>query len=239
MRSLEQLAAAAQQGSSATRKSDEVTMGKRNATTASKQSSPSAETVKKPRLQGPERRAKFLEAAAQIVVEHGVSFVTMEEVAARTGVNKRLGYRYFTNREELLRALLDQELEESGRRARAILSPKPDLPERVTVNVRVWLQLVSERGPLLSRLLADEEVSPTLAKEANARAIADWSAVLRSELGVAKAPAEILARLYIAALRGAVEALAAKVATLDQIVTSYATMVLTSAYQIAGKPRPR
>ncbi len=204
-------------------------MGKRNATTASKQSSFSAETVKKPRLQGPERRAKFLEAAAQIVVEHGVSFVTMEEVAARTGVNKRLGYRYFTNREELLRALLDQELEESGRRARAILS----------VNVRVWLQLVSERGPLLSRLLADEEVSPTLAKEANARAIADWSAVLRSELGVAKAPAEILARLYIAALRGAVEALAAKVATLDQIVTSYATMVLTSAYQIAGKPRPR
>jgi len=183
----------------------------------------------KPRLPAAERRSKFLEAAAEIVVQQGLSAVTMEEIAARTGVNKRLGYRYFPNREELLRALLNQEMDEAGARARAVLPPDPDLRQRVSVNIRVWLELGRERGPLLSRLFGDEDVFPAMAREVHMRSVSDWTSVLRQSHGLPKARAQVLARLYLAALRGAVEALGQKVASMDEIVSIYTEVAVAGA----------
>jgi AcrR family transcriptional regulator len=193
----------------------------------------------KPRLPATERRAKFLEAAAEIVVQQGLPAVTMEEVAARTGVNKRLGYRYFTNREELLHALLNQEMEEAGSRARAVLPANPDLRLRVSVNIRVWLELVRERGPLLSRLFSDEAVFPDIAREVHERSIKDWAGVLRDSHGLPKARAEVLARVFLAALRGAVESLSSKVATLDEIVSIYTAVAVAGADAAAKLKRAR
>ena len=62
------------------------------------------------RLSRDERRAHFLDMAAEIITEHGADSVTMEGVAARAGVSKALGYRYFTNRDDLLMALFDREM---------------------------------------------------------------------------------------------------------------------------------
>jgi len=184
------------------------------------------EAPKKRRLQGAERRERFLDAAAGIVVAIGLSGVTMEEVAARTGVNKRLGYRYFANREALLKALLTRELEESGRRARRVLSAEPDLPERISVNVRIWLDLMRERGPLLSRLLSDQDVVPGLARGANQTATRNWSDHLQRALDLPPASARVLAILYLHALRGAGEALQAGVAPLEEIVHIYTAVAL-------------
>jgi AcrR family transcriptional regulator len=191
------------------------------------------------RLPAAERRAKFLQAAAAIVVQHGLSAVTMEEVAARTGVNKRLGYRYFTNREELLRALLNQEMEEAGNRARAVLPESPDLRQRVGVNIRVWLELVRERGPLLSRMFSDEAVFPDIAREVHKVSIKDWTSLLRDSHGLSKARADVLARMYLAALRGAVEALGNKVATLDEIVAIYTAVAVAGADALVKLKRAR
>jgi len=190
-------------------------------------------TPPKPRLPAAERRAMFLKAAAEIVVTQGLPAVTMEEVAARTGVNKRLGYRYFTNREEMLRALLNQEMEEAGNRARAVLPSRPDLRQRIGVNIRVWLELVRERGPLLSRLFSDEAVFPEIAREVHEVSIKDWAGVLRESHGLSKARAEVLARMYLSALRGAVEALGKKVTTLNEIVEIYTAVAMAGADALA------
>ncbi|MBB5357472.1 AcrR family transcriptional regulator [Rhodanobacter sp. ANJX3] len=193
----------------------------------------------KSRLSAAERRSKFLEAAAAIVVEQGLPAVTMEEVAARTGVNKRLGYRYFTNREELLRALLNQEMREAGSRARAILPAKPDLRQLVSANIQVWLELARERGPLLSKMFSDDAVFPDIAKEVHDLAVKDWAAVLRNSHAIPKARADVVARMYLAALRGAVDALGLKVATLDEIVSIYTTVAVAGADAVAKLKRAR
>lgn len=195
--------------------------------------------IPKPRLPAAERRALFLQAAADIVVQHGLPAVTMEEVAARTGVNKRLAYRYFTNREEILRALLDQEMGEAGSRARTVLSDDPDLRERISVNIRIWLELVHERGPLLSRLFSDEAVFPHVAREVHELSIKDWAGVLRKSHAVSKTTADVLARIYLAALRGAVEALGNKVATLDEIVSIYTEVAVAGADAVVRLKRKK
>ncbi len=192
----------------------------------------------KSRVKGAERRALFLEAAARIVVELGVSFVTMEEVAARTDVNKRLGYRYFANREALLKALFEQELQDATRRATAAITPESGLRDVISAYIRAWLELSEKRGPLLSRLFSDQDVVPTVAREISDRAILNWSNALREPLGLSSARATILARMYLSALRGAVEALQTKVAPLAEIVEIYTTATYSGAQAVAALPAP-
>jgi hypothetical protein len=139
----------------------------------------------------------------------------------------------------LLRALLNQEMEEAGNRARALLPESPDLRQRVGVNIRVWLELVRERGPLLSRMFSDEAVFPDIAREVHEVSIKDWTGVLRDSHGLSKARAEVLARMYLAALRGAVEALGNKVATLDEIVAIYTAVAVAGAEALVKLKRAR
>ena len=196
----------------------------------------------KTRLTGEARRTAFLNAAAEMVLEKGPAAVTMDGVAARTGVAKRLGYRYFDNREELLKCLIKREMEEAGRRARAIMSSDPDLHETILVNVTVWLQMVEEHGPLLNRLLFGHDAASAISTDVLEASTKNWTTVLCSFLDLSDTTAEIMARLYLAALRGAVEALERKVAPLEDIATVYTKIALAGADAVSSStsmsPRP-
>ena len=193
----------------------------------------------KSRVKGSERRTLLLEAAAAIVVELGVSSVTMEEVAARNDVNKRLGYRYFANREALLKALFEQELQEATRRATAAITSVSGLRDVIAAYIKAWLELSEERGPLLSRLFSDQDVVPAVAREISDRAILSWSNTLRTPLGLSSARATTLAHMYLSALRGAVEALHTGVAPLAEVVEIYTTSTYAGAQAVAELPALR
>lgn len=185
------------------------------------------------RLTGAERRTEFLNAAASIIMTKGTAAVSMNSVAIRTGVSKRLGYRYFENRNALLKALIDRELAEVGHRARAVLPRDAGLEETLKVNITVWLQRFEERGPLLMRLLFGQDVVSSVVADINARSIKNWAGILGDALPLDPATAEILASLYISALRGAVEALERKLAPLEQIASTYATAALAGAQAVS------
>ncbi len=187
------------------------------------------------RLTGAHRRELFLEAAAEIVVEGGPSFLTMERVAGRTGVTKRLAYRYFENREQLLQVLLDRELQEIGRKARDLLPQAPDLRQTVETHVRIWLQTMQERGPLLSKLLFDQDVAATVVREVNRRAVANWAQAYEDLAGMAPAAAEAAACILLSALRGATEALARQAMAPDDIAAVYTALAVAGAKEIATR----
>lgn len=191
----------------------------------------------KSRLSGEARREQFLNAAAAIVLELGTAAVTMNSVAVRTGVTKRLGYRYFENRTELLKALIDRELAQVGQRADAVLSPDAAFEEVIVVNITVWLQLFEERGPLLNRLLFGQDVVPTIAANLNARSADKWGRGWGDFLQTDDVTAEILTRLYLSALRGAVEALERGLAPLEEIAAIYATVAIAGGKAAAERRR--
>ncbi len=190
----------------------------------------------KTRLKGAERRARFLQAAASIIIEQGVSSVTMEEVAARTDVDKRLGYKYFANREALLHALFEQEMAEATRRAALEISPQSDLRAIIHVYIRVWLELNTEHGPLLSRLFSDQQIIPAVAQEIGDRAVRDWAAAFSGQLNLSTTRAGILSRIYLCGLRGAVESLKAHAAPLEDITEIYATALYAGAQAVVALP---
>ena len=57
------------------------------------------------RLPAAERRDRFLDVAAEILIEGGLRALTMERLAERSGVSKGLGYAYFTDVEDVALAL--------------------------------------------------------------------------------------------------------------------------------------
>ena len=193
---------------------------------------PPGSDEKRPRMSGDQRRAAFLDAAAAIVLEKGASAVTMDGVALRTGVNKRLGYRYFPNRQALLRALTDRELDEVARRARACMPHNATLEQRVGVDIRAWLEVVQERGPLLARLRFGQDAPAEIGLE---RPVQEWTDIIRGSFAMPEATAEILARLLLAALRGASDALERRRAPLEQIATIYTSVAIASVHRVAAE----
>lgn len=104
------------------------------------------------RLTRDERRAHFLDMAAEIITEQGADSVTMEGVAARAGVSKALGYRYFTNRDDLLMALFDREMAILDQRISDAVVTADDFEDGLRAIVCAWVDLIVERGGLLGSL---------------------------------------------------------------------------------------
>jgi AcrR family transcriptional regulator len=104
------------------------------------------------RLTRDQRRSNFLDTAAEMITELGAESVSMESVAARAGVSKALGYRYFTNRDDLLLEVFDREVRVLDERIADAVASSPALEARLRAIIDVWLDLIVERGALLGSL---------------------------------------------------------------------------------------
>jgi AcrR family transcriptional regulator len=113
---------------------------------------PVSSPPKPARLTGDQRRSHFLDTAAAMIAESGAESVTMEGVAARAGVSKALGYRYFANRDELLIDVFDREMQVLDERVARALASETQLEGRLRATIEVWLDLIIERGALLGSL---------------------------------------------------------------------------------------
>jgi AcrR family transcriptional regulator len=121
------------------------------------------------RLNRIEREASLLDAADAIVAREGVEALTMEALAARAGVNKALGYRFFANRDEVLLALWDRETSAFDRRVREAIAPAEGLEAQLRAILDVWLDVVETGGGTLGRLDAPGVGPPALERRRRAR----------------------------------------------------------------------
>src|SRR5258708_2086158 len=193
------------------------------------------ERAPRSRLSGAARRERFLDMAAEIIVESGLSAVTMESVAARSNVDKRLGYRYFTNRDDLIGALVEREFAVMRQRVHGELPVITSFEERLRVNTRLWLATIAERGPLLRRLLYGEGPLEHYAIKILNVAVAAWSAMIFAETGLAAAVAALVTRMLLAALSGAVDVMQMGLRPLDEVADLYSTIALAGMQAVAQR----
>lgn len=114
---------------------------------------------KRTRLTPAHRRSQILDETAKLVIEEGLSAVSMETVGRICGISKALVYSYFPNREYLLAALLlrDQnELRDRGLQKALQAKSFADLIRQTT---RLYLEQTRERGALTQALLSDPSVA--------------------------------------------------------------------------------
>jgi len=135
------------------------------ATTASKKSSAAAPPRPRQRLAPAERAGQILDFAARLIIDEGLTELSMERLGREAGISKALIYNYFPNRHDLLRALLEREMEVLRERQLEQIRAATDFRDLVYRTTRTYVAQVKERGALLQRLWAETAVARTVADE--------------------------------------------------------------------------
>ena len=160
------------------------------------------------RLSGKERRQHFLDVTADLVIEKGVESVTMEAVAAAAGVSKGLGYAYFSNRNELLLALLNRELGELQRRSTEEIRAASDFEGRIRAGLKVWFDVMSEKGALIGTLLQSQAIQGPLAdrrKSYNQEMQDFYGRIAEKEFGIPRRKSVAAAAILLAGMSGIID----------------------------------
>jgi AcrR family transcriptional regulator len=89
----------------------------------------------------------------------------MERLGREAGISKALIYNYFPNRNDLLRALLEREMEVLRERQVAQIGQATDLRDLILRTTRTYVAQVKARGALLQRLWAEPAVARQVAEQ--------------------------------------------------------------------------
>jgi len=128
--------------------------------------------------------AAILDAAARVFEERGFDAGTTNHVAERAGVSIGSLYEYFPNKDAMVVAVVERELERERSKLLAILEPaatERDLAAQLRAFVETLVELHAKR-PALHRILFDQAEHPPAAH----------ACVLRFEESLAHALAETL-----------------------------------------------
>jgi AcrR family transcriptional regulator len=120
-----------------------------------------ADAPRRGRPRSEKARLAILEAAAELLLERGLSAVSMDAVAERAGVSKATIYRWWRTKETLALDALYNEWAAASPPARSTGSLRSDL----LALLRPWVRLASSRpyGRVIAALLTEARTEPEFA----------------------------------------------------------------------------
>ena len=98
---------------------------------------------------------RILDAALAEYLDHGLRRTSVDDIARRAGIGRATIYRRFTNRDELLQAVLVRECRRFFAGIAEVTAALPTITERLVEGFVVGLRTAREQ-PLLSRMLTIE-----------------------------------------------------------------------------------
>ena len=134
-------------------------------TSTTKKKTAAAPAKRRQRLAPQERSGQILDFAAKLIIEEGLTELSMERLGREAGISKALIYNYFPNRNDLLRELLKREMEVLRERQLAQIGAAVDFRDLVYRTTRTYVAQVKERGALLQRLWAEPAVARSVADQ--------------------------------------------------------------------------
>lgn len=130
-----------------------------------KRTSPAGARRKPAQRRSQDTVTAILDAAARVFEERGFEAGTTNHVAQRAGVSIGSLYEYFPNKDSLVVALVERELENERARLLALLAPAANAAE-LEAALRAFVETVVElhaRRPELHRILVDQADHPPAA----------------------------------------------------------------------------
>lgn len=95
---------------------------------------PGQASARRPRRPAAERRRQILDAARVLFAERGFHATTTRDLAAAADINDALLYRYFPDKQAILRALVDEAI--------TVLRALPRLPDQAPLPLEELLELI-------------------------------------------------------------------------------------------------
>lgn len=124
-----------------------------------------AEALKAPRrrLAPEDRVAQILDCAGQLIIDSGLTELSMERLGRDAGVSKALIYNYFPNMTDLLRALLEREIVQLREKSVRVIAGSGDFADMIRQTTRMYVEHIATRGSLLQRLWQEPSVARAVA----------------------------------------------------------------------------
>lgn len=154
------------------------------------------------RLSPEDRHEQLLRVASEIISTDGVDNVRIPYVAAAAGVTRPVVYKFFPNRHELIKGVLEDFRDDFARRTPNILETEGDTD--IATIARAFIDAacdtIEARGSggwqLLRSSVHDQEISE-ICKEFRMQLVQPWLIPLRELTGVDDAEALALADMFL------------------------------------------
>lgn len=119
------------------------------------------------RAEGRDGRAVLLEAAMEVFAQRGYRDASVDDIAERAGYSKGAIYFYFSGKDDLLFALLEERVDRPMREAIKLLESAPPADDMAVEANRHFVELVSGQRELL---LLDHEYRSQAIRDSRLRA---------------------------------------------------------------------
>ena len=154
------------------------------------------------RLNPEERQQQLLRVTSDIIAADGIDSVRIPYVAWETGVTRPVVYKFFPNRHELIKGVLEDFREDYSRRVPDLQNPDQTL--HVATTARAFIDAacdtIEAKGSggwqLLRSVGPDPEIS-AISKEFRRQLVQPWLAPLRALTGVGEEEAMALADVMV------------------------------------------
>jgi len=156
------------------------------------------------RLSGAARRETLLDAAAETAAELGLDHVTMERVAERVGVHKKVAYLYFPNRDAVLVALFEREHRRLDAEVASATEPCVTFEEKIRAIVATYLTAIQSERLHIHNVAASGLSGPILEyqQRRSQDVIEYFVELIRSRASVSEQAARAGAIVFIYGLEG-------------------------------------
>ena len=154
------------------------------------------------RLSPEDREQQLLRVDSDIIETDGVDSVRIPYVAAAAGVTRPVVYKFFPNRHELIKAVLEDFREDFARRTPDILNTEEDadIGSIARAFIDAACDTIEARGPggwqILRSAGHDPEIS-AISKDFRGQLVQPWLIPLRELTGVDDAEALALADMFL------------------------------------------
>jgi AcrR family transcriptional regulator len=173
------------------------------------------------------------------VAERGAGAITMEAVAARAGVSKALGYRYFDNADDLLLALHERELAQLGSRVAAAMAGATTFEDTVRSALTAWFDVLAERGSVITNLMRARPGSGPVelqSREIHAT-VSDFFAAQGAEaFGLTPRTATTAASVLLSGLDGLIDCWVNRQMPRPELIDTFTTMCTGALQALADEP---
>jgi TetR/AcrR family transcriptional regulator, fatty acid biosynthesis regulator len=188
------------------------------------------------RLSPEARRAHILDVAARLIVEEGVSAVSMERLGREAGISKALCYAYFENRTELLSQLLVREYP-AFHGDPIQTEPEESFEALIRRTTTYFIDSYVANGVLIQRLMNEPSVAEAVAERhhdgraATAKFFGEQSS---RAFGVSAERAPLIANLMMGITGSAGRMLLQGEASHDDLIDTVVTMIVGAAREVAA-----
>jgi len=153
------------------------------------------------RLSPENRREQLLRVTSDIIEADGVDMVRIPYVASAAGITRPVVYKFFPNRHELIKGVLESFREEFARRTPEILSNRTgDIASIASVFIDAACDTIEAKGSggwqLLRSVAPDAEIA-AISRDFRGQLVAPWLVPLQVLTGLDDAEARALSDMFL------------------------------------------